>query len=1500
MRKKTKLLVLFVLLATIGTSIIFFMKINRKEECNNNYASVNEELININECTEEFMNNYFEKTKELNEKNNKDNILIVSSKDKIKNTYGATDIVEAPNNQYILQYDSEKERKDAYEKLKKDNSIISVDRNIIYQTADANYNSWGIQEMKLDYATNVLNDNTGHSKEVTVAVIDTVCEMELFNKYYGGKIVETYNVLDNSKNMIDTNGHGTHVVGTIAEGTPDNVKILPIKASENGNFYDTDIITAINYITYKEKADVINMSFGSYEKSEAIEQAIKAANQKNIISIAASGNENTNKEHYPSALKETISIASVDAELKKSSFSNYGDTITFVAPGTNIKSIMSDKTSIANKNNWINPDGDSEHETMSGTSMATPHAVAAVAILKSYNKNLTEENVIELLKEKAIDLGEEGWDQYYGYGFISFNNVEFCDKPICDDTCNVYKELNDDDFKIELSELKITKYNYYSPTNLMESKFKITKMNGLTEIIKLGEIQNAEILNYNPTSKEKQEVIIKIGNTNIKLNVVNPENFESGWEYDVINQREVQITGYKQHNLDIKRLYIPETIEDKNIIFSNDMKFEEYSDDFSKYEYVYLPEGFTKINDYLFANTNIKYVYGNSTGVEVGNHAFESSSIISFRVPITIIGNSAFKNCDELLEVNITGQLQYVTGDNREISYSSIGEEAFYNCKKLKENIKSKYDTIYAKKIGKKAFANCVSLAVLKIYPAKEIEEYAFYNTSSLCDFDISKNLSSVGSYAFYNSGIQKVYCDYITENIGESAFENCKYLKEVTIKGKIGKRAFWNSGIEDITFANVPYISEDAFAYTNIVNCNTFTDDDSNYYTSSGGIIEKSTNKLIVGEVNIVFSIPDYITEIGNYAFTGNANLKQIMIPANIKKIGKYTFKDCSQLTDVYILGNNVEIGNEAFKINNENDKLCIYIYKDSNLKEYIANNNIKYGHINPDKYEILNIKKQYVSGQSVSEIYDEISVKLTYNENEVREEIIKVNDYTSGPISSGNLLFIKSQNQNGKLNYGDTYIMITVKNHLGYEVCTDEKIPIKVVKATPSYSIPKDLTAKEGQLLSEIKLPEGFEWMDENQVVEYSENTVYKAKYVPKDIENYEIIENIEIPIKVKRNVNVEYEYNEQTNQVIAKIVSDVELKNTKPTWKLSEDKKSYTKVFSQNQKYSTTVQNINGQIYEVDIVVDQIQKTDIKIQEIYNEEENEVTIQLISNTELKNTKPTWKLSEDKKMYTKTFTSNTKYNTLVEDKWGNIINTNVEVTKIKSLEIQIDYELIKETNQVKAIITSNVKLKNTKPTWKLSEDQKTYTKIYNENSGYMTKIESINGECKDVEIKVKDIDDKGPEIILDYVYNNTDNTVIVYMKSNEEMQDTKPTWKLSEDKMTYEKVYPAEEQNYYTEVKDIYGNSTNVKIQFKYKFEDIKLGENKIKLTYLFTANNEVNVQVISDNEFEDTKPTWNLSENKKVYSKVFYNNQNYSTKFKMVDGNEFNINIIIDYFK
>lgn len=96
-----------------------------------------------------------------------------------------------------------------------------------------------------------------------------------------------------------------------------------------------------------------------------MKKAIKAANEANNICVVATGNDNTSSKAY---------------------FSNFGSTITFSTPGDSIRSI-----------NCV----------MSGTSMAAPYAASAVAILKSYNKNLTLENIIELLKRYAVDLVEE-------------------------------------------------------------------------------------------------------------------------------------------------------------------------------------------------------------------------------------------------------------------------------------------------------------------------------------------------------------------------------------------------------------------------------------------------------------------------------------------------------------------------------------------------------------------------------------------------------------------------------------------------------------------------------------------------------------------------------------------------------------------------------------------------------------------------------------------------------------------------------------------------------------------------------------------------------------------------------------------------------------------------------------------------------------------------------------------------------------------------------------
>ena len=176
--------------------------------------------------------------------------------------------------------------------------------------------------------------------------------------------------------------------------------------------------------------------------------------------------------------------------------------------------------------------------------------------------------------------------------------------------------------------------------------------------------------------------------------------------------------------------------------------------------------------------------------------------------------------------------------------------------------------------------------------------------------------------------------------------------------------------------------------------------------------------------------------------------------------------------------------------------------------------------------------------------------------------------------------------------------------------------------------------------------------------------------------------------IGVENENGIDVVYEYDSKSNQVTAKIISDIELQDTKPTWKLSNDKKTYTKVFSSNMSYSTPVQDKNGNVINVNINVTQVRVAKITMEYEYNKTTNTVVAKMVSDIELKDTKPTWKLSDDKKVYTKSFEANTNYSTAATDKFGNVINIKINITQVKVAEITMKYEYNEKTNTVVAIL--------------------------------------------------------------------------------------------------------------------------------------------------------------------------------------------------------------------
>jgi len=131
-------------------------------------------------------------------------------------------------------------------------------------------------------------------------------------------------------------GHGTMVMGIIHLVAP-TAQLMPLKAfSSNGNGSLSNILAAI-YYAVQNHANVINMSFDFTNSSTELTNAINYANQHNVICVASSGNDGKNEMVYPAGLRGVMGVASTNNQDQRSSFSNYGNQVVWVAaPGEGV------------------------------------------------------------------------------------------------------------------------------------------------------------------------------------------------------------------------------------------------------------------------------------------------------------------------------------------------------------------------------------------------------------------------------------------------------------------------------------------------------------------------------------------------------------------------------------------------------------------------------------------------------------------------------------------------------------------------------------------------------------------------------------------------------------------------------------------------------------------------------------------------------------------------------------------------------------------------------------------------------------------------------------------------------------------------------------------------------------------------------------------------------------------------------------------------------------
>jgi subtilisin len=271
---------------------------------------------------------------------------------------------------------------------------------------------------------------------VTVAVLDTGSIAH--NDFYraDGSFIRTDCVdFSNTKtpqiegSCTDGHGHGTHVTGTIAAaggtdgkgifGVAPGANIFSYKVlNDRGSGYSDDIAAAIR-VAADRGANIISMSLGASSGAQIELDAIRYANSKGVLVIAAAGNSgpNANTIGYPGAYAEVVAVASLNPNEVVSYYSSRGIT------DGNDNSIVDREVEVAGPGrNTISTYKDGAYATMSGTSMATPHMSGLAAKMWRGSASTTRSWLVTQAKAHDITTAEQvnnagvGYDIAAGYG----------------------------------------------------------------------------------------------------------------------------------------------------------------------------------------------------------------------------------------------------------------------------------------------------------------------------------------------------------------------------------------------------------------------------------------------------------------------------------------------------------------------------------------------------------------------------------------------------------------------------------------------------------------------------------------------------------------------------------------------------------------------------------------------------------------------------------------------------------------------------------------------------------------------------------------------------------------------------------------------------------------------------------------------------------------------------------------------------------------------------